>query len=231
MKSDSFEKIKIWIDELDRDYLYFSPEFYRTLICPTGCGGCCLSFTKDYLKGSVRWNLFKQSYPELVHLFSGRQSNGVTLYTYSESEKGIHFCSFLDGEARCKIHQSNPFPCEFETIKLRKEVNAYRKGFDCTTLHDRGGFGRGWSFKTFSGKGSLCKFKPMKEITLEVYSKKLSLIKELQEFYFLIKGYPSGKLETLVKFIEENKETILKGNFIKGVFIGKDFKIYKNLEK
>lgn len=113
--------------------------------CLASCGGCCPRFSLDYLP--------TEEHPSGA-LLRTVDFNGKTLQIYSDVQPGneSHFCQYLNGDARCKIHQLRPFSCDFELIRFRRTFDS--KGMNYVGCFP---FGRGWSFLKIDGnRGARC---------------------------------------------------------------------------
>ena len=86
MFRNSIDKIVKYIDELDKEILFFSSCFLRDLKCHLSCGACCIKFTLDYLDNTDRWEKFKKTYPDKLHLFKQREYAGATYWSYVQEE-------------------------------------------------------------------------------------------------------------------------------------------------
>ncbi len=205
MYSDSTGKIKSYLDNASLKTLVLSKLFFRSYSCPSGCGGCCPKFSLDYFEGSERWEKFKELYPEQVSRFVRREVNGAIIYTDFQLDNPGHHCRNLDhSNGRCKIHESNPFSCEFELNKF-----VYYKGRETSVLINRL-FGRGWQMLRVDGeRGALCEMLPF---DYEKYRRDLALLKELQWISKL--WGKKTKLGWVINFLEKNDELIKENNGI-----------------
>ena len=135
---DSVEKIRNYLRNAGQK-LTLSKLFFRDYSCPKKCGGCCLKFSLDFFEGK-RWEDFKSLYPEHVARFQKREVEGVTVWTDWQADNETRWCRHLDmTDGRCRVHNSNPFSCEFELIKFME------KGERRTLIKKL--FGRGWQFQ------------------------------------------------------------------------------------
>lgn len=204
MYNDSTGKIKSYLHSSSLDKLVLSRLFFRSYTCPVGCGGCCPKFTLDYFEGSERWERFKQTYPEQVERFVRREIDGAVIYSDLQLDNPGHHCRNLDhSNGRCKIHEANPFSCEFE---LNRFIT-YEKDSKAILMNRK--FGRGWSFLRVDGKrGALCE---IIDFDYEKFLRDLALLKEL---LWISKMWGlKTKLGYVVDTLEETKEEIkeLKG--------------------
>jgi hypothetical protein len=118
-------------------------ELFRGYTCPPGCGGCCPTFTLDYLPSDPHPEIVEPRFVEL----SGRAV--MVLSDLQADNKGPR-CRNLDwSNGRCGIHGIHPFSCDFELIRF----SAFPGGFSCSTRL----FSRGWNMKrTDGGVGAKC---------------------------------------------------------------------------
>lgn len=196
---DSIEKIKTYIQAVQKDELILSVNFFRDYSCPSGCGGCCPKFTLDYFKGK-RWDLFKKTYPKQVHKFEKRKVNKSIVYSNFQRNNESKKCEYLNlKNGRCKIHKSNPFSCEFE---LNKFLVRGEKAYLMNKL-----FGRGWAMMRVDGKrGALCEMKPF---NFEKYQTDIKLLVELRNIAVSF-GEKVPLLELVIIFLKQRKTPITK---------------------
>lgn len=173
------------VSKVDFEYegtLYTTPSkvllsemFFREYKCLPHCGGCCPSFTLDYLP--EEWEKFVQNYPLRRHLgrpheveifFPESQSGTVTptmqippdpQFISGPSYKGdkistIPRCQFLQLDSGyCGVHEANPLSCKIELIKF------WRYGTEGRIL--KGMIGRSWVVMTVEGtRGARCQILP-----------------------------------------------------------------------
>jgi Fe-S-cluster containining protein len=188
---DSLEKIKNYLQLCQTNEITISPLFYRDYSCPPNCGGCCPKFSLVYFEGE-RWDKFKELYPEYSAKFEKRVlENGVVLYEDHQKENTNHHCVNLNmTNGRCMIHESNPFSCEFELMKVR---NVQGKISIINKL-----FGRGWQLKRIDGeRGAMCE---MKDFNYDKFLRDLKLLKELKEY--AIKLNYDTILDEVISYLE-----------------------------
>lgn len=193
--SDSTDKIIGYIKATQNDELILSPLFFRDYTCPSGCGGCCPKFSLDYFEGE-RWELFKKTYPQHLHLFEERKVGKATVYSYMQKDNPDSKCKFLRKEdGRCNIHKANPFSCEFELNKFLVREN---KTYLINKL-----FGRGWNMMRVDGlRGALCEMKPF---NLEKYLRDVELLQELNDIANQM-GFKVSLLEKVINFLKTQKK-------------------------
>ena len=196
--TDSVQKIKGYLKNASAN-LTLSRLFFRDYSCPAKCGGCCLKFSLDYFEGE-RWEKFKSLYPDQVSRFKLREVDGVKVWTDWQNDNETRWCRHLDmKEGRCGIHQSNPFSCEFELMKLMDKSGK-------TTLIKKL-FGRGWNLQRVTGeKGALCEMLPFNSSKID---RDVELLEELCGYgdRFGIKT----KLKRVVEFLKRNIVQLRKG--------------------
>jgi len=121
----------------------FGPALLRGFTCPSGCGGCCPTFTLDYLPTEPH------PYPLTRRdvTFDGRQ---VEVWSDEQPDNHGPRCHNLQPEdGRCGIHGRQPFSCDFELIRFIHAPTGWRVAEQL--------FGRGWAMnRTDGGTGALC---------------------------------------------------------------------------
>ncbi len=206
--SDSVGKIKIYFSEIDKEILHFSPLFLRTLKCPKFCGACCTKFSLDYLKDSNRWRNFVREYPEKVQFFEERKIDNAVYMSYTQAESNSFYCNFLNKEnGLCTVHNSNPFHCEFEIIKLKGQ-NEFDIPSDRIIQVSKKLFTEGDTFRQVDGTiGAKCE---IEDFTPESFKRDIEMLKELQEHYLQHNLVKNIKLETLINHLETDYEPSTK---------------------
>ena len=196
---DSTGKILSYLQKANSKKFALSKLFFRDYTCPSGCGGCCLKFSLDYFPGE-RWDKFKEIYPRLTSRFVTRKVRGVIVYTDWQKDNNTMWCRYLDlTNGRCKIHQANPFTCEFELIKFmgNNEKSTLIKKL----------FGRGWQFKRVDGGvGALCEMIAFDPTKIE---RDIELLKELDSIS--TKFGITTKLPKVITFLANNLPKLLAG--------------------
>ena len=171
--SDSMDKLGEYFErlEVDRYNVYLSPTFFRTLNCPSNCGACCLKFSLDYITEKVQKKL-KVTYPEIYREhFRFRKYNDRFILSDLQEDNFDHHCQFLDENARCKIHSTNPLSCRVEPIKFKLVKNRVyiSKSF----------YRNSWRMTQVNGeKGCLCSFNPYTE---EQHKDDIQVLQELND--------------------------------------------------
>jgi len=194
---DSIDKIKEYLklSAIDKKVVV-SPLFFRDYDCPPMCGGCCKSYTIDYIADSKRYRQFKKNYPDIV--LKKRIVDGVEIYSELNNHREDPFCKFLNQEdGRCNIHESNPFACSMELIRFMKYS-------DKTVIINKL-YGRGHQMKRVDGcRGALCK---MTDLTKESFLRNIELLQELYEYSKLF-GYET-KLPDILNYLNCYKNEIM----------------------
>lgn len=143
--------------------LRVSPLLFRGFTCPPNCGGCCPTFTLDYLPEPLEDHPYPLTRRDLD--FDGRV---VTVWSDMQEDNKTSRCHNLNHEdGRCGIHGRQPFSCDFE---LTRVIHQAGRGWNLLTKS----FGRSWAMKrTGDGKpGALCEILPItKESTEDVLRK------------------------------------------------------------
>jgi hypothetical protein len=121
----------------------------RGFTCPSGCGGCCSTFTLDYLPEPIELHPYPLT-ARTVEL-DGRD---VIVWSDTQDDNRGPRCRNLDpGDGRCGIHGRQPFSCDFELLGVQRGQQSW-------TLTTRL-FSRGWNMhRTDGGVGSLCELIP-----------------------------------------------------------------------
>jgi hypothetical protein len=126
-----------------------SDQLLRGFTCPAGCGGCCPTFTLDYLPDEPH------PYPltERTVDFDGHE---VTLFSDVQADnRGPRCHNLLPDDGRCGIHGKQPFACDFELIRFT-HLDKGRGWVVGERL-----FSRGWHMKrTDGGQGAKCTITP-----------------------------------------------------------------------
>lgn len=136
-RGDSFRPVRLNV----------STGLLRGFTCPSGCGGCCPTFTLDYLPGEDHpYDLTPRTIP-----FDGRD---VVVWSDEQRDNTGPRCHNLrPDDGRCGIHGRQPFTCDFELIRVLRGPSTW-------TLTTRL-FARGWNMKrTDGGVGALCELIP-----------------------------------------------------------------------
>jgi hypothetical protein len=141
--------------------LSITPALLRGYTCPPGCGGCCPTFTLDWLPHEPHpYSLT----PRLIE-FNSRK---VLVFSDTQPSNRSPRCHNLDhATGRCDIHGRHPFSCDFELIGVTRAPEG-RAWSMRTRL-----FSRGWNMKrTDGGRGALCELLgPSDDVTADVVRK------------------------------------------------------------
>jgi Fe-S-cluster containining protein len=146
--------------------LKVSKSFFRQYNCYLNCGGCCLDFTLDYLRGE--YSAAVKKYPQLAAQakvvridINGQPKEIVSVqHIGKQVAAGKERCDFLDlASGACTVHDNNPLSCRVELVKF-------------TVIKDTGyiskrPFGRAWKMKRIDGGSITCDFSPMSFQQLE----------------------------------------------------------------
>lgn len=137
----------------------------RGFTCPAVCGGCCPTFSLDYLPEDIEPHPYPLT-PRTVQI----DDREVTVWSDEQEENKGSRCKNLDpDDGRCGIHGRQPFSCDFELLRFSRHADHY-------TLNERL-FGRGWNMRRVDGeRGALCSITPA---TSETASDVLRRIKRL----------------------------------------------------
>lgn len=126
--------------------LVVSPLLLRGFTCPAGCGGCCPTFSLDYLPSEKR----PDNVQERFVLFNGR---AVRILSDTQEGRTEHHCGNLNmSTGRCGVHGKHPFSCDFELIRFLHSHSPSASARMLTKL-----FGRGHAMLRVDGeRGALC---------------------------------------------------------------------------
>ena len=146
--TDSINKIIDYLKKLK--VAKISKMFFRSYRCLPNCGGCCPKFTLDYFEGERLKKLYPMAYKRLEKRVVKHNGADVVVYSDLQKDNSTRWCINLGVDGLCKIHEANPFSCQFE---LNKVWGTQEKAFIQKRL-----FGRGWNFKRVDGgRGALGK--------------------------------------------------------------------------
>lgn len=157
--------------------------FLRGFTCPANCGGCCPTFTLDYIKKEAK----PYKLTERIVDFNGKS---VTLWSDTQEDNQTSRCKNLIKEnGRCGIHGKQPFSCDFELIRFIKVGDVW-------TVNERL-FGRGWAMKrTDGGTGALCTITPPTSETALDVARRIERLCEWADYF----GLKDHKATTLLKY-------------------------------
>jgi Fe-S-cluster containining protein len=163
--------------------LVVSPLVWRGYTCPPKCGGCCGVFTLDYLPSEAQP-------PHTVRRHIDFNDERVVVYTEvprpaeSEMVGKCHYLRVADG--RCKIHDHNPFSCDFELTRFF-HPGERGKFYIRTQL-----YGRGWNMKRVDGdRGALCEITPVDTASWRDSLRKLRRLQEWTNHFGLTTRLPA----------------------------------------
>ena len=157
--------------------------FLRGFTCPSMCGGCCPTFSLDYIEKEEK----PYAIPLRIIEFNGKS---VSVWSDEQDENKGNRCKNLNKEnGRCGIHGKQPFSCDFELIRFIRLP-------DYWTVSERL-FGRGWNMgRVDGGKGALCTITPpTTETALDVARRIKRLCEWADEF-----GLKDHKASVLLKY-------------------------------
>lgn len=124
------------------------PEIIQGFTCPPGCGGCCPTFTLDYLPHEPHPYPLEERTVEV----DGRS---VTVHSDTQADRRSEpRCRNLQHhDGRCAIHGRQPFSCDFELLATERIAPQHGGGWRLTTRL----FRRGWAMRrTDGGVGNAC---------------------------------------------------------------------------
>lgn len=130
--------------------LVVSPLLLRGFTCPPQCGGCCPTFSLDYLPEEQHPYRLRARLVE----FDGRH---VVIMSDQQATRTEHHCRNLNmSNGRCGIHGKQPFSCDFELIRFLHPQAETAPTRMLTRL-----FGRGHAMlRVDDHRGALCEITP-----------------------------------------------------------------------
>lgn len=152
--------------------LRISEGLLRGFTCPAGCGGCCPTFTLDYIEGEPHPYELEERMVE----FDGRQ---IKVWSDTQKDnKGFRCRNLIQENGRCGIHGKQPFSCDFELIRF---IN--RKG---TWYVNETFFTRKWAMKrTDGGIGAACDITPATTETALDVARRLERLCQWADYFGL----------------------------------------------
>lgn len=127
------------------------PEVLRGFTCPSGCGGCCPTFTLDWLPHEPT----PDTGPALRLRTVEVNGRAVDVASDEQHDNTGPRCRHLrPQDGRCNVHGRQPFACDFELLAVQRRTSG------TWTLTTRL-FSRGWAMRrTDGGTGALCELLP-----------------------------------------------------------------------
>lgn len=154
--------------------LRISPLLLRGFTCPAMCGGCCPTFTLDYLPSEAR------PYPMKARTVVLNDKPIVVFTDEQRRNKATdNRCIHLDRDTgRCGVHGKQPFSCDFELIRFSSHEHEWRVAESL--------FGRGSQMKRVDGGvGALCTVTTATRETIEDVARRLRRLHEWAEHFRL----------------------------------------------
>jgi hypothetical protein len=147
-----------------------SPQLLRGYTCYAGCGGCCGSFSLDYLPAEDAPANVTARTVEL----DGR---AVTLRSDMQTAAADRWCGNLDRDTgRCTIYARRPFACDFELIRLLS--------YDDHVVVTQKQYGRFWAMLRLDGeRGVPCDMLPPDPATIAEVERKLTRLETWAEHF------------------------------------------------
>lgn len=171
--------------------LVVSPLLLRGFECPPSCGGCCPTFSLDYLPDEEHPYDLEERYVEV----NGRH---VRIMSDTQRDREEHHCANLRmSDGRCSIHGKQPFSCDFELIRFLHSHNAGSVRM-LTKL-----FGRGHAMLRVDGeRGALCSITPT---SIEARDDAVSKLRRLAQWcdHFHVKHRVQYIIEWAMQLPEE----------------------------
>ena len=155
--------------------LTVSPMLLRGFECPAGCGGCCPTFTLDYLPEEEHPYALEERFVK----FNGRS---VLLHSDTQETRIEHHCGNLRMEdGRCGVHGRQPFSCDFELIRFLHPHTGAGNVRMLTKL-----FGRGHAMlRVDDERGALCRITPATEASRDDVVRKLRRLEQWCDYFHL----------------------------------------------
>lgn len=153
--------------------LKVGPGLLRGFICRPNCGGCCATFSLDYIPSERHHN--KRARPRAVDF----NNTTVIIYSDTQEKNKSSRCQHLDrSNGLCGIHGDHPFSCDFELIRFIPH-----QGF--WTVNEQL-FGRGWAMKRVDGgTGALCTIEEPTPEAVEDVARRLDRLTEWADYFGL----------------------------------------------
>lgn len=196
----------------DPEPLRVSEGIFRGYTCPSGCGGCCMRFSLDYLPSEKLPAGWEARFTEREIEVNGKKI--IVLSDIQEdfvSDKCIHLRRH---DGRCNVHGRQPFSCDFELIRIsisQEEEGTERNNAMSTRL-----FGRGWSFTRVDGeKGALCTITEVSKESIADTIRKLERLKAWCDHF---------QISTVMEDILEWART---GPHVEPLYLNQKFKVKK----
>ena len=159
-----------------------SPYLARGLGCPPMCGACCHNVSLMYLP-----------FEELPYTVAERSItfNGKMFKVFVDDDQPKEDCKHLSQvDGRCGIHGKQPFACDFEIIRFRRDE-------DITQMLT-GHFGRFWVLKKVSGeRGAACEITPATEQNAAETVRRLKRLADWMWFFNV-----PHKIEQAIRYLE-----------------------------
>ena len=165
----------------------------RGFTCPENCGGCCPTFSLDYIPGEEHPYELEQRTVE----FNGRE---IVIWSDMQLDnKGNRCRNLVKENGRCSIHGRQPFSCDFELIRF---INRQGHWFVNEQL-----FTRGWNMtRTDGGLGAACTItSATKETALDV-ARRLGRLCQWADYF----GLENHKARVLLDYALENADDPLR---------------------
>lgn len=167
------------------------PSIASGYTCPPDCGACCEKFTLDYIEGEET----PDGVEERDVKFNGNQ---IKIMTDKQADNGTAFCKHVRLEdARCKIHGTHPFSCDFELIRVYKPNISNHYSIRVAE------YGRGDRYRRFNndGIGTLCEVTPPTEESAAESIRKLKRLKQWSDYFKLTETW----LPEIIEYMESGK--------------------------
>ncbi len=173
--------------------LKVSPTLARKHVCGTGCGGCCLKLSLDYIKEEkerlgppgVKWRTVEFNKKPIRVWTDFQRYNTGDRCRYLSLETGL-----------CDNYLTRAFSCDFELIRF------YMGKTNKFNLLGQGPYGRKWQLTRFDGgEVNQCKFKtPHKDYVAETIQK-LGRLKQWADYFGLTETW----VPEIIDFLESGR--------------------------
>jgi Fe-S-cluster containining protein len=173
--------------------LRVSKGLLRGFTCPAGCGGCCPTFSLDYLPSeNAPYELIERTVD-----FNGKKIN---LYSDMQKENKHFKCKNLNLEnGRCGIHGRQPFSCDFELIRFINRQGVWHVNEQL--------FSRGWAMRiTDGGTGAKCTITEATQETAEDVARRIRRLCEWADHFGLQNHKGTAILEWINKYLKNPSE-------------------------
>lgn len=165
------------------------PSIVRSHDCPPDCAACCQIFTLDYLPDEEKP---ANARPEWIE-FNGSR---YLIHRISPESTAASHCQYVGAHARCEIHGTHPFSCDFEPVRV--EIGVVRNYNMMGVEH----YGRKQAFTRITGESDvLCVFGPPTSESISDVVRKLRRLKDWTDHFQLTDTW----IPDILEYIEDGQ--------------------------